>query len=113
MCAREPSYATRPVSCALISVPLMTIVVTWSSLAVVVPSTLARAFANEGNGAGGLAAVVADVFEPLPQPARSTANRTTIGARRTRRSLEMDRLHALRPRLAGRADHVDERRRCR
>src|SRR3954453_2637695 len=89
----------------------MTIVVTWSSFAVVVLRTLARALANEGSGASRV--VVAARRESLPQPTRSSAREATIRARRTRRSLEMDRAHAVRARVAGRADHVDERGRSR
>ena len=63
---------SRPVSCALISVPLMTIVVTWSSFAVVVVRMFARAFANEGSGAGwrgrrSLLRVAAAADEEKPQ----------------------------------------------
>ena len=87
-------------------VPLMTIVVTWSSFAVDAVRMFARAFANEGSGAG--CVVVAACCESLPQPTRSSPRTAAIRARRTRRSLEMDRAHALRARLSGRADDVDE-----
>src|SRR5437763_821683 len=109
MCARDPSYARRPVSCALISVPLTTIVVTWSSFAVVAVTTFARALANDGSGADGV--VVAAWCESLPQPARIGARTAARAARRTRGNLHIDRADAFRARLSCGADDVDERRR--
>src|SRR5436309_2408130 len=109
MCARDPSNATRPVSCALISVPLTTIVVTWSSFAVVAVRTPASAFANDGSRVG--AVVVAACFASLPHPTRSSARAAARAARHTRGNLQMDRADAFRSRLPCGADDVDERRR--